>query len=77
MARAGYLKWHKIKGWAGRGMLIDGNWPHRTAVVVELKTGKAYAVDTWFEDNGRPAHVVSLESWRDGWIPPGFVDSML
>jgi len=77
LAKAGYLKWHKLKGWAGRGILIDGSWPHQTAVVVEIKTGKAFVVDTWFEDNGRPAHVVSLESWRDGWKPPGFVDSML
>ncbi|NIA71055.1 hypothetical protein HBA54_20865 [Pelagibius litoralis] len=77
MAKAGYLKWHKIKGWAGRGLLIDGSWPHQSAVVVELKTGQAYAVDTWFEDNGRPAHVVPLEEWRAGWSPPGFVDSIL
>ena len=77
MARAGYLKWHKITGWAGRGLLIDGEWPHQSAVVEEMKTGKAYAIDTWFEDNGRPAHVVPLETWRAGWIPPGFVDSML
>ena len=77
MAKAGYLKWHKIEGWAGRGILFDGDWPHRSAVIVEMKTGKAYAVDTWFEDNGRPAHVVSLDTWRAGWVPPGFVDSML
>ncbi len=77
MAKAGYLRWHKLEGWAGRGLLLDGDWPHQTAVVTEIKTGKAYAVDTWFEDNGRPAHVVSLEEWRAGWIPPGFVDSML
>ena len=77
LAKAGYLRWHKIEGWAGRGLLIDGSWPHQTAVVVEMKTGQAYAVDTWFEDNGRPAHVVPLDSWRAGWTPPGFVDSIL
>ncbi|WP_299616002.1 hypothetical protein [Pelagibius sp.] len=77
MAKAGYLKWHKIRGWAGRGIFIDGEWPHQSAVVEELQSKRAYAVDTWFEDNGRPAHVVPLEDWRDGWIPAGFVDSML
>ncbi len=77
MAKAGHLKWHKLEGWAGRGLLFNGDWPHQSAVVVEMKTGKAYAVDTWFEDNGRPAHVVPLEDWRDGWSPPGFVDSIL
>ncbi len=77
MARAGYLKWHKIEGWAGRGALLDGAWPHQSAVIVEMRGGRAYAVDSWFEDNGRAAHVVPLEDWRAGWKPPGFTDSLL
>ena len=74
LARAGYLKWHKIEGWAGRGLLIDGSWPHQTAVIVELRSKRPYAVDSWFEHNGRAAHVVPLEEWRAGWAPPGFSD---
>lgn len=77
LARAGYLTWHKLQGWAGRGALIDGAWPHQTAVVVEIASGRAYAVDSWFEDNGRAAHVVPLEVWRAGWKPEGFSDSIL
>ncbi|MGD1880472.1 MAG: hypothetical protein ACFB13_23590 [Kiloniellaceae bacterium] len=77
LARAGYLKWHKLQGWAGRGALIDGAWPHQTAVVMETASGRAYAVDSWFEDNGRAAHVVPLEAWRAGWKPPGFSDTIL
>ncbi|MEO3427944.1 hypothetical protein AAFN88_03745 [Pelagibius sp. CAU 1746] len=77
LAKAGYLKWHKLEGWAGRGALIDGAWPHQTAVIEELKTKRIYAVDSWFEDNGRAAHVVPLEDWRAGWSPPGFSDSIL
>lgn len=77
LARAGYLKWHKLEGWAGRGALIDGAWPHQTAVIVEIASGRAYAVDSWFEDNGRAAHVVPLEDWRAGWKPAGFSDSIL
>lgn len=77
LARAGYLKWHKIEGWAGRGLLIDGSWPHQTAVIVELRGKTPYAVDSWFEHNGRAAHVVPLAAWRDGWKPPGFSDNLL
>jgi len=77
LARAGYLKWHKLEGWAGRGALIDGAWPHQTAVVVEIASGQSYAVDSWFEDNGRAAHVVPLVEWRSGWKPPGFSDDIL
>lgn len=77
LAKAGLLKWHRLEGWAGRGALIDGAWPHQTAVVVEIASGRAYAVDSWFEDNGRAAHVVPLEEWRAGWRPAGFSDSIL
>jgi hypothetical protein len=77
LARAGFLKWHKLQGWAGRGAMIDGSWPHQTAVIEEIATGRNYAVDSWFEDNGRAAHVVPLDEWRGGWAPPGFSDSIL
>jgi hypothetical protein len=76
LARAGYLKWHKLHGWAGRGALIDGAWPHQSAVILEIASKRAYAVDSWFEDNGRAAHVVSLEEWRAGWKPAGFSDTI-
>lgn len=76
LAQAGYLEWHRIDGWAGRGTLIGGGgWPHQTAVIVELQNGRAYAVDSWFEDNGHAAHMVPLEEWYAGWVPPGFVDT--
>ncbi|WP_193366883.1 hypothetical protein [Pelagibius marinus] len=77
LAKAGYLKWHKLEGWAGRGVLFDGAWPHQSAVIVELKSDEPYAVDSWFEDNGRAAHVVPLADWRAGWSPPGFSDNLL
>jgi hypothetical protein len=77
LAKAGYLKWHKLEGWAGRGIMFDGAWPHQTAVIEELKTKRVYAVDSWFEDNGRAAHVVPLADWRAGWSPPGFSDNLL
>lgn len=76
LAQAGYLKWHRIDGWIGRGALIgSGGWPHQTAVIIEVKSGRAYAVDSWFEDNGEAAYMVPLEEWYAGWIPPGFTDS--
>ena len=36
---------------------------------------KAYAVDSWFEDNGHAAYMVPLDEWYAGWIPQGFNDS--
>ena len=35
----------------------------------EIETGQKYAVDSWFEDNGHPAHIVPLIEWKKGWKP--------
>lgn len=62
------LRFHDVGAPARRGHLVDG-WPHNTATVVERATGRAFAIDSWFHGNGRPAEVVSLDSWLDGWSP--------
>lgn len=64
----GLLRWHVPVGRAWRGSFVDG-WPHTTAVLAETGSGRKWVVDSWFEDNGRPAHVVSLETWSAGWHP--------
>jgi hypothetical protein len=69
MADDGLLKFHRPIGRQWRGNFLNG-WPHTTAVVAEIGSGREWAVDTWFEDNGRPAHVVEAERWRAGWWPP-------
>ena len=51
-----------------RFFVYDG-WPHTSAVIVETANGQAYAVDSWFHDNGQPAEVVPLEQWVAGWGP--------
>lgn len=65
---AGLLVWHEVRGPMSRFFVYDG-WPHTTAVIVETATGEAYAVDSWFHDNGQPAEVVPLEQWVAGWGP--------
>jgi len=76
MERDGLLAWHRTRGPAGRGTFI-GSWPHQTAVVTETVTGKEYAIDSWFHDNGVAAEVVPLEAWHEGWKPRGFEDTLL
>jgi len=68
MADDGLLKFHRPVGRQWRGNFLNG-WPHTTAVVVETATAREWAIDTWFEDNGRPAHVIEAERWRAGWSP--------
>ena len=46
-----------------------GRWPHQAATIRETKTNQVYIVDTWWDDNGAPAHILPIEEWRDGWRP--------
>lgn len=62
------LKWHSVKAPVSRGISLS-RWPHSTAAIVELKTEREYAVDSWFLDNGGDASVVMLEVWKSGWEP--------
>ncbi len=66
----GLIRFHDIQQPQVRWPILSGRgWMHQTAVITETKTGKAYAIDSWFGDNGDGAWVVPLETWRDGWHP--------
>lgn len=64
----GYIRFHTIEDLKRRNFFFDG-WPHTTAVIREIKTGAAYAVDSWFYDNGHSATVVPLSVWQDDYQP--------
>jgi hypothetical protein len=64
----GLLRWHDPGPVAGRGNMLAGEWPHRSATLVE-RGGARFAVDSWFDDNGAPARVVPLEDWLAYWRP--------
>ena len=64
----GLLQFHEVLDTTTRGgFLIFGR--HSTAVLGERATGKKFAVDSWFYDNGEPAVVLPLEVWSGGWRP--------
>jgi len=68
MQSAGLLRWHVVEDRATRGWFLFG-WPHTTAVIRDTRSDQLYAVDSWFEDNGKPPHIVPLKQWKDGWEP--------
>lgn len=72
MQKKGWLKFHTIDQPQVRTPFTTGKWPHQTAAITEIKTGARYAVDSWFGDNGKPAHVVPLGDWVMGWKPEGW-----
>lgn len=69
LQRAGLLRWHQAAAPAGRGNLVDGLTPHRTAAIVEPATGVEWVVDSWFHDNGMEPEVVAMTLWLSGWSP--------
>lgn len=63
----GWLKYHRVLEPVKRApLLVNDHWAAR---IVEKKTGRAFAVDSWFFDNGQPAFVVPLDEWLDGAEP--------
>ena len=63
----GLLRWHRAGQAASRGFFLDGRWHHETAVLLELASGAEFAIDSWFEDNGKPPLIVPLEQWQWSW----------
>jgi hypothetical protein len=68
MQQQGLLQFHEILDIARRGFFFYG-WPHTTAVIREIGGGQRYAVDAWFYDNGQPAVIIPIETWKSGWKP--------
>jgi hypothetical protein len=68
MEQDGLFKYHEVEDRQTRGYFIFG-LPHTTAVISEKRTGKVFAVDSWFEGNGKPPHVLPVDIWADGWHP--------
>lgn len=65
----GLFRWHRTAPRTARG-LLNGQFPHNTATLIDIGTDTRYAVDAWFFANGQPPAIVLLEDWRRGWRPP-------
>jgi len=65
------IKFHEITEPTHRGYLIDGTWPHNTAVIKEIDGGKLWALDSFYRKNGEEPYIVPRAEWLAGWRPPG------
>ena len=59
----GMLKYHTVASPVARGFFLDGRYPHATAVVKEKQSNKAFAIDSWPTDNGKPPVIQPLDVW--------------
>jgi len=60
----GLLQWHGVEDRKLRHpWILDVHW---SAVIRDRSTGKQYAVDSWFLDNGQQPFVQPLDEWLSG-----------
>lgn len=63
LAHMGLLKHHDVLSNISRGIMVDGRYPHSTAVLKEKSVGKKWAVDSWFGASGEQPDVMPLDVW--------------
>jgi hypothetical protein len=61
LKQRGLLAWHRVHDAAFRTPLFAQHW---SAQIEEVVSGKRFAVDSWFLDNGEPPYIQRLETWR-------------
>lgn len=71
LQQAGLLKFHEKTEPTHRGYILNGTWPHNTAVVREKDNGALWAVDSFYRKNGEEPYIVPRADWLAGWKPPG------
>lgn len=64
LSDGGLLQWHEVEDRRLRHpWILDLHW---SAVIRDRSTGKRYAVDSWFLDNGQQPFVQPLDDWLSG-----------
>jgi hypothetical protein len=59
----GWMVHHTVSRPRERGFLLDGRYPHNTAVVAEKGTGVEWAIDSWIPANGQFPDIKPLAQW--------------
>lgn len=59
----GLLRYHKVEAKTSRGFLLDGRYPHWTAVV-RAPDGVKWVVDSWYAPMGGAPDIIPLGDWK-------------
>ena len=68
LAENSLLQHHSVVDRSTRFGIFAGA-PHTTAVIREHSSGRRFAVDSWFFDNGHPPAIIDIQTWKAGWTP--------
>jgi hypothetical protein len=58
------LKFHRVDEPVSRGLIVDGKQPHTTPVIVEIKTGIPWSVDSWTKAYGQSPDIMTISEWK-------------
>ncbi len=58
------LKFHHVDEPVSRGLIVDGKQPHTTPVIVEIKTGTSWSVDSWTKAYGQSPDIMTISEWK-------------
>lgn len=64
LSERGLLKHHKLMKNVSRGFLLDGRYPHWSAVVRDTATGVDWVVDSYYTPMGAPPDIMTLADWK-------------
>ncbi len=68
----GWLNQHTVGKPKTRGFLLDGRYPHNTAVVIEKGSKEAWAIDSWIPANGEMPDIKPISVWvKEGRMGAG------
>lgn len=71
LQKSGALKFYEAAEPTHRGYILDGAWPHNTAVVREKESGALFVVDSFYKANGEEPYIMPRQTWLNGWKPKG------
>ena len=57
----GLMKWHHVAPKKRRIVWLMTHW---TATITEISSGRRFAVDSWYRDNGKPPYIQPLKDWE-------------
>jgi hypothetical protein len=66
LSELGLLKFHRLVAPVSRNPFLGLGVIHTTAVLVELRDGREWAIDSWVRNNGEPPDVLPLKTWYAG-----------
>lgn len=76
LSERGLLKHHKLMKNVSRGFLLDGRYPHWTAVIRDKATSVDWVVDSYYTTMGAAPDIITFTDWKPrGVLETGALDS--